>query len=245
MAMGTLYTAKKPVIYGDGDTLHCKKDPHVWRWGHFALPKSPSYTVMGTLCTAKKRLIYGDGDTLHCKKAPHIWRWGHFALPKSPSYMAMGTLCTPKKTLTYGDGDTSSFVCPVRCAYWGLTSMYTSRRTDRRPPFKLAPLTPRRAAARARRGRWRMLSGGWGRPALLSARSPLPGWWCLRPPGAARGRLCSAGGGGGLVATRVPRRGGWSAAGAMAVPPGTLPPCAPVPLSVLVPACPLGPGGAS
>ena len=113
-AMGTLCTAKKPLIYGDGDTLHRQKAPHKWRWGHFALPKSPSYMAMGTLYTAKKPLIHGDVDTLHCQKspshmtmgtlytakkplingdgdtlhyqkAPHIWRWGHFTLPKSPS----------------------------------------------------------------------------------------------------------------------------------------------------------------
>ena len=106
MAMGTLCTAKKRLIYGDGDALHCQKEPNIWRWGHFALPKNPSYMAMGTLCTAKKPLIYGDGDTLHCLRAPHIWRWGHFALPKSPSYMAMGTLCAAKKPLIYGDGDT-------------------------------------------------------------------------------------------------------------------------------------------
>ena len=72
--------------------MHCHKALHIWGWGHFALPKSPSYMAMGTLCTAKKPLIYGDGDGSHCQKAPHIWRWGHFALPKCPSYMAMGTL---------------------------------------------------------------------------------------------------------------------------------------------------------
>ena len=105
VATGTLCTAKKPLIYGNGDTLHCQKAPHIWRWGHFTLPKSPSYMAMGTLCTAKKPLIYGDGDTLHCQKAPHVWRWGYFALPKSPSYMAIGTLCTAKKPLIYGDGD--------------------------------------------------------------------------------------------------------------------------------------------
>ena len=56
----------------DGDTLHCQKAPHIWRWGHLALAKSPSYMATGTLCTAKKPLIYGDGDTLYCQKAPHI-----------------------------------------------------------------------------------------------------------------------------------------------------------------------------
>ena len=106
MAMGTLYTAKKPLIYGNGDTLHCQKSPHLWRWGHFALPKSPSYMAMGTLYTAKKPLILGDGDTLHCQKDPHIWRLAHFALPKIPSYMVMGTLCTAKRPLIYGDRDT-------------------------------------------------------------------------------------------------------------------------------------------
>ena len=74
MAMGTLCTAKKPLIYGDGDTLHCQKATHIWRWGHFALAKSPSYMAMGTLCTGKKPLIYDNGDTLHCQKATHIWR---------------------------------------------------------------------------------------------------------------------------------------------------------------------------
>ena len=48
----------EPLIYGDGDTLHCKRAPHIWRWGHFTLPKSPSYMAMGTLCTAKKPLIF-------------------------------------------------------------------------------------------------------------------------------------------------------------------------------------------
>ena len=84
MAMGTLCTSKKPLICANGNTLHRQKAPHIWRWGHFALPKSPSHTATGTLCTAKKPLIYGAGDTLNCQKAPHIWRWGHFALPKPP-----------------------------------------------------------------------------------------------------------------------------------------------------------------
>ena len=55
-------------IYGDGDTLHWQKAPHIWQWGHFALAKSPSYMAMGTLCTARKPLIYGNGDSLHCQK---------------------------------------------------------------------------------------------------------------------------------------------------------------------------------
>ena len=29
MAMGTLCTAEKPLIHGDGDTLHCQKAPHM------------------------------------------------------------------------------------------------------------------------------------------------------------------------------------------------------------------------
>ena len=117
--MGTLCTAKKPLIYGDGDTLHCQKAPHIWRWGHFAPPQSPAYMAMGTLCTAKKPLTYGDGDGLHCQKGPHIWQWGHFALPKSPSYMAMGTLCTAKKPLIYGDGDTLHFQKAPHIRRWG------------------------------------------------------------------------------------------------------------------------------
>ena len=119
MAMGTLCTAIKPLIYGDGDTLHCQQSPHIWRWGHFALPKIPSYTAMGTPCTAKKPLIYGDGDTLHFQKAPHIRRWGHFALPKSPSYMAMGTPCKRKKPLIYGDGDTLHCQTAPHIWRWG------------------------------------------------------------------------------------------------------------------------------
>ena len=79
-----------PVV--ENSQLFAQRVHSAWRWGHFALPKSPSYMAMGTLCTAKKPLLYGAGDTLHCQKAPHIWRWGHFALPKSPSYIAMGTL---------------------------------------------------------------------------------------------------------------------------------------------------------
>ena len=133
----------------DGDTLYRRKAPHIWLWAHFALAKSPSYTAMGTLCTAKKPLICGDGDTLHCQRAPHIWRWGHLALPKSPAYTVMATPCTSKNPLLYGDGDTSSFVCPVRCVYWGLTSMYTSRRTDRPPTHRFVPLKP----CRGRRSR--------------------------------------------------------------------------------------------
>ena len=78
IAMGTLCTAKKHVIYGDGDTLHWQKAPHIWQRGHFALPKSPSYMAMGTLCTAKKPLIYGDGDTLQCQKAAQRQRGGVF-----------------------------------------------------------------------------------------------------------------------------------------------------------------------
>ena len=84
MVMGTLCTGKKSLIYGNGNTLHCQKAPHIRRWGDFALAKSPSYMAMGTLCTAKKPLIHGDGDTLHRQKAPHVLRWGHFALAKSP-----------------------------------------------------------------------------------------------------------------------------------------------------------------
>ena len=73
MAMGTFCTAKKPLIYGDGDTLHCEKAPDIRQCGHFALPKYPSYMAIGTLCIAE-----------------------------SPSYTAMGTLCTAKKPLIYG-----------------------------------------------------------------------------------------------------------------------------------------------
>ena len=38
--------AKVRVIYGDGDTLHWQKAPHIRRWGHFALPKRPSYMAV-------------------------------------------------------------------------------------------------------------------------------------------------------------------------------------------------------
>ena len=112
----SLCTAKKPPIYGHGDTLHCQKAPHIWTWGHFPLAKSPPYMGMGTLCTAKKPPIYGHGDTFHCQKAPHIWAWGHFALPKSPPYMGMGTLCTGKKPPIYGHGDT--FHCQKAPHIW-------------------------------------------------------------------------------------------------------------------------------
>ena len=73
MVMGTLCTGKEPLIYANGDTLHCQQAPHIWRWGHFALPKSPSYMAMGTPWYGKKLRMYGDGDTLHCQKAPHKW----------------------------------------------------------------------------------------------------------------------------------------------------------------------------
>ena len=93
---------KKLLIYGDGETLHLQKAPHIWRWGHFALPKSSSYT-----------------DPLHWQKAPHIWRWGHFALAESPSYTAMGTLCTAKRPLIYGDGDTLNWRKARHIWRWG------------------------------------------------------------------------------------------------------------------------------
>ena len=48
MAMGTLCTGERPLIYGDGDTLHCQKAPHMRRWRHLALAKIPSYMAMGT-----------------------------------------------------------------------------------------------------------------------------------------------------------------------------------------------------
>ena len=108
----TLHCQKGLYIWA-GETVHCQKGPYIRAWGHLALPKRPLYLGMGTLCTAKKAFVSGQGK-----------------------------LCTAKKAPVFRHGDTPSFVCPVRCAYWGLTSMYTSRRTDRRPPFKFAPLTP-------------------------------------------------------------------------------------------------------
>ena len=75
---------------------------------------------MGTLCTSKKAPIYGHWDTLHCQKGPQMWAWGHIFLYLSGSLRVRG-----------------------------LTSMYTSRRTDRRPPLRFVPLTP----CRGRRSR--------------------------------------------------------------------------------------------
>ena len=75
MGMGTLCTGKKAPIYGDGDTLHWQKGPHIWGWGHFALAKRPPYMGMGTLCTGKKAPYVGMG-TLTVGTVLPVDDWG-------------------------------------------------------------------------------------------------------------------------------------------------------------------------
>ena len=54
---GTFCISKKPPIYGQGDTLHKQKGPHIWAWGHFALAKMSLYISIETFCTTKKATI--------------------------------------------------------------------------------------------------------------------------------------------------------------------------------------------
>ena len=98
MGMETLCNGKKAPLYGNGDTLHWQKVPHIQTCEHFALAKRPQYMGIWTLCIGKKAPIYRHGDTLKWQKGP---------------FMGMGTLCAAKKVPMYGHGDPLSN-CPKR-----------------------------------------------------------------------------------------------------------------------------------
>ena len=73
VSMGIFCTTKKPITYGHGDILRCKKAACIWigigifctaqkpstRMGHFVSPKGFLGMRMETFCIAKKSPVYG------------------------------------------------------------------------------------------------------------------------------------------------------------------------------------------
>ena len=138
MGMGTLGTGKKATIYSRGATLHQQKGHDIWRWGHFALAKSPRDTLhwqkgphlwaWGHFALAKKAHTWAWGHFV-LPKRPHIWGWGHFVLAKTSPYMGMGTRCTGKKARIKVDGDTLHWQKGPNVWAWGHLTL------AKRPPY--------------------------------------------------------------------------------------------------------------